>query len=369
MIQTFLNLVILKKTNTVATLNNGYEVIDTIRFVAISSVIWGHSYLPLDSQSPLAPTDSIIHSVALELGKTGTILFFLISGFLLNRKIREYTIGTFMKSRLRSTILPWVTVILFFAVMYACFDPVFQSVLLPSDSMKLVKEMGLILKMMVFHYSFWFIPVFLVSVSVLIILKRLLYDSWLFVLSLCITIFYNCNLYYNWFNASHTTAFLAYVSVMLLGIHVHKNFGSWMAWCSRITWWHWITLYLITLVITCFEGNLLSMHKSVDPYASLRVSNLMNALVVFVGLCKIGPVKWIEKFNPRQTVFGIFLVHNIFGWLFVYTLRQVFKLPAVPYVSLSLLLSVFIFLLNFAFSYLFVCRIRLMKRNYSWSAG
>lgn len=358
-----MNPIDLRITNKTGTFSNSYEVVDTLRFIAIASVLWGHSCIMLDGHLLSSLPARLIQSVALELGKAGTVFFFMIGGFLLESKINTYSISAFFKSRIKSTILPWIAIIFSFCMLQVFCEPGSKMLLLHNGLMKLLSMVFSLLKLLIFHYSFWFVPVFLISVSVVIFLKKWVYRHWLFFVFLGITVLYNLNLYYNWFNVSHTTAFLGYVSVLLIGVHARKNIDHLTSLCNRLSWRLLLALYLITFAVACAEGYLLSLHKSIDPYASLRISNILNAVVASVALLKFGPIYRINKLRPRNTVYGIFLIHNIAGWLLVFAGHKLLSSLNASNVLLVVFISLILFALNFCLSYLFVSKFLSLKKS------
>src|SRR5471030_2786257 len=54
-----------------------FEVIDTIRFIAMCSIVWGHCNLGSETTIYHSSTDIILQSIVLQMGKIGTIIFFL----------------------------------------------------------------------------------------------------------------------------------------------------------------------------------------------------------------------------------------------------------------------------------------------------
>jgi large-conductance mechanosensitive channel len=54
---------------------------------------------------------------------------------------------------------------------------------------------------------------------------------------------------------------------------------------------------------------------SVDCFNTLRISNIVYSLTMFLLLLKIGPLENLQNYlKPRHTTFGIYLIHQI--WIF-----------------------------------------------------
>jgi hypothetical protein len=67
----------------------------------------------------------------------------------------------------------------------------------------------------------------------------------------------------------------------------------------------------ITFGLATYEITLLSHRGSFDPLNTLRFSNILFSLAAFGLLLKIGVIKSLNFLKPRQTTYGVYLIHFI----------------------------------------------------------
>ncbi|MES2455751.1 MAG: acyltransferase [Bacteroidota bacterium] len=288
-----------------------FESIDTIRFISISLIVWGHCSTEMSTLHFSNMSAVLLQSFIIQIGKLGTVIFFLIAGFLMQPKIASYTPLEFLKFRLKPTILPW----LYFVVVIDLLHLYEQGLLgtLITEG-KLAEGFILFLKTfkdIISYLAYWFIVVFLISSLILIVFRKYINSIWMGVVLGIITLLYCINLYFGWISAHHTKAFLAYIFFMWAGIQVRKHYGTFTLFIHRIAWWKFLAAFLISFLLASFEGRLLAKLHCVDPYASIRLSNIINSLIVFMCLYKIGPIAVINGLKPRRHVYGIYLIHSI----------------------------------------------------------
>jgi len=163
----------------------------------------------------------------------------------------------------------------------------------------------------VFHAAYWFIPVALISVLLLIAFKKHINNLWLgMFLGVC-ALFYGVNLYHGWVSANHTQAFVGYVFFVWLGAQL-KIHSEWIKpLLGNLPWPALLAISLILFAIACLEGMTLASIGCVDPYASLRISNAVLSIVVFLYLLKSHRFNWIRHLRPGQNTYGIYLIHSI----------------------------------------------------------
>lgn len=283
---------------------------DIIRFVAISSVVWGHCLLGLETVKFSGVDSQTAQSVLLQTGRVGTLLFFLVSGFLLSTRIESFTLKSYLKYRLFSLIVPWLIFVSILIVVQ-----LFQTLSLHQVISGPVKPTLILLfnlfKASLFHAAYWFIPVVLLSASLLIVLKKQVKNLWFGGLLLAITLFYGINLYCGWVSANHTRAFLGYVFFMWLGIRIKDNIALIEAILHKIPVFVLWPLLFLTYALACGEGKILSNMGCVDPYASIRWSNAVFSVLLFLYFLKSDSMGWVKWLNPRQSAYGVYLVHSL----------------------------------------------------------
>jgi hypothetical protein len=261
------------------------------------------------------PTDSLgilTYDVVIQLIKFGTISFFLLSGFLIGEKFASYPALQYLKKRVDNTFLPWIFWVLFFCLMIVANDLVSAKQFYHGE---LPPHYGLVvlgyLQMITFYTVYWFIPNFLICIGLLLIFKRYLYSYWFGAVLLCFTILYMFNIYYEWIEPKHSTAIFGFVFFLWLGVQLNRHLNQIKTWLDATPLWLWVILLIITLLAGVYETSLLKQLKSEDPYNSLRPTNILYSLCFFFTLFKIRKFKRINYLKPRETTYGIYLIHYI----------------------------------------------------------
>ena len=288
-----------------------FEVIDTIRFIAMCSIVWGHCNLGSETTIYHSSTDIILQSIVLQMGKIGTIIFFLISGFLIGPKIQSYTPLLFLKLRFKSTILPWLAFVVIFTLLNLVNSLPLNTAIHHGDLKQILLTNAEVAKNSIFYFAYWFIVVFVISAVVLITFKRYANTVWMGLVLGILTLFYSVNLHYGWISVHHTKAFLGYAFFMWLGIQISTHYQKFMRLLNNISWPLFIGGFVISMFIACSEGFYLSQTGCADPYASIRLSNIINSFIAFGCLFKLGKVSWINSLDPRRLVYGVYLLHSV----------------------------------------------------------
>ena len=138
---------------------------------------------------------------------------------------------------------------------------------------------------------------------------------------------------------------------------INTNYGR---FSSLVNKWSWIKLCLlltVSMILSCAEGIMLNSSNCADPYASIRISNIITSILVFIVLFKKGEIERINKLNPRKNVFSIYLVHNILILLLCILYNKHFAaLDIHPGILGYLALETCCFALVLGFSYLYANR-------------
>lgn len=285
--------------------------INVIRSVAICSVIWGHCLSGLEHKVFTSLPERYIQSALMQIGRIGTVLFFIITGYLLDNKIRDLNILSYLRYRFKPIILPWL-LFLTLVVFIQVFQNLSFSQILAVNKTRLFILMISLYKSSVFHAAYWFIPVTIMSSSLLIACKRYMQHEWFGILLCCFTIFYCINLFYGWIPSNHTQAFLGYALFLWIGSQIKAHSCQIDSILRSISWKTLIPLLLFSFILTCREGMLLKFLHSDDPYASNRISNILFSIILFFSLIKSYRLAWVRRFKPRENTYGIYLVHTIF---------------------------------------------------------
>ncbi|MFD0750278.1 acyltransferase family protein [Mucilaginibacter calamicampi] len=299
--------------------------LDVIRVVAMCSVVWGHCLMDLDDKNFAGLYAVLLQSSLLQLGRVGTLLFFLISGFLIADKIKRFTVVSYLQYRFSSTILPWLVFVSLLVLIQLFITLPIDQIFLGSKR-KLIALIFEFYKGDIFHAAYWFIPVVIISCVILIIFKtQLQKNSYGTVLAL-ITTFYGINLYLSLIPANHTTAFLGYAFFVWLGVIIKKRAPLILRVIEMLPWKIVVPIFLIAFFLSCREGMILTYNHSEDPYASIRISNIILSLIIFFSLLKTHKFWQISYLKPRQYAFGVYLIHSIIIVLSTPFVNQVIRL-------------------------------------------
>lgn len=298
----------LQEENTQVEKKN-FDFVDTIRCISMIGIVFEHSAaVPTNIYHNFYET--FVETSVIQFFKFSTIAFFLIGGFLINHKFQEYTPGQYLKNRFKSTVRPW----LFWICVFILFTLIDQYVIYFKGDHKLVNHFseyfGALIIRVLFFTSYWFILNFLFCISILLIFKKHLYNIWFGVFWGCVSLLYSANLYFNWTVTTHSTALLGFVFYLWLGVYMNKFFDQIMEFLRNTSWAKMIFVALGLFLLSDLESFYLIKLGSHDAYNTLRVSNILYSLGMFGILLKMGGVPSIQKrFQPRDTTFGIHLIH------------------------------------------------------------
>ncbi|MES2829641.1 MAG: acyltransferase [Bacteroidota bacterium] len=284
------------------------QKLDFARFIAICSIVWGHAVIVIPPT--ILKNYSYIHSFVLQSGKVGTVMFFIISGFFLNRKIETFTVPGYLRYRTFSLIVPWISCLSLYILILIIDDLAFKEVV-KENAWVSIKSIVVLYKDFIFYTSYWFIPIAILSSCILIVFKNFINKMWFGLILLCITLFYDINFYYNWVSALHTKAIFGYVFFVWLGIQINAHLKIVDILLQKISWKVVVPLLIVGLWASCYEGWKLSLLGSADSYASLRFSNAIFSVVLFFSILKFKDIDWLNYLHPRKYVFGIYLIHCI----------------------------------------------------------
>ncbi len=255
-----------------------------------------------------------------QLDKFGTVIFFLLAGFLISDKFTDYTPGQYLKRRFSSTFGPW----LFWSGVYilCMIADLHVTGKMYHDNRFNAANIWEGIKVTYLYTNYWFIINFMVSITLLLIFKRYLYSKAFGAVLLSFTIIYCINIHFEWFDPSHTTAILGFIFFLWLGAQLRKHWVAFEHWVENLSY-GWLLFAMAVTYLTA-GSEMLSLIKihSIDPYNTLRFSNLIFSLEMFVLLLKIKTFKILNYLKPRQTTYGIYLVHYI---IIVFVLKEIFR--------------------------------------------
>ncbi|TSJ44255.1 acyltransferase [Mucilaginibacter corticis] len=285
-----------------------YQFIDAIRGIAMMSIVAEHCVAAGAYDFAYGTPKYWAYTIMIQLFKFGTVIFFLLAGFLISEKFSEYSPAQYLKRRMASTFWPW----LFWSTV--CLLCVLVNLYVKNriyhDGRFNMANILENVKLTYLYSNYWFIINFIVSLTILLVFRRYLYSIYLGTILCLFTIFYTINIHYEWVSPWHTTAILGFVFFLWLGAQMRRHWEWLEKSIEKIPNTLLIILNLVMFTAAIYE--MLSLTPtSVDPLNTLRISNILFSLAAFVLLLKIKNFKFINYLNPRQTTFGIYLIHLI----------------------------------------------------------
>lgn len=297
-----------------APVKRNYDFIDYIRCLAMMSIVADHTFNVGDYIFKTYSSKFWAYAVDIQLAKFGTVAFFLLAGFLLGDKFHQYTPGQYLKRRIKSTFWPWVIwSLVFFAgllirdwVSYRHYG---------SGGFNFWGYFKQELAITYLFSNYWFIINFLICIAILLLFRKQLYSPKLGGVLLLCTLFYCVNVYFEWIIPIHTTALFGFVFFLWLGAQLHKNWPVIEHKVKHIPFVLFILLFVISFGLALAETKLMFNLKSQEPFNTLRITNVLYSLSSFALLVKIGDLKFLKFFRPRETTFGIYLIHAVVVFL------------------------------------------------------
>ena len=283
---------------------------DTVRLLAIASIVWGHSLFGWENIVFIKQSHQVLQAFLMQLGRIGTVSFFIISGFFFNRKLQTFTVFSYLRYRFYSLILPWLSFLTFFVLIQLV-----QILKLPglfsNNPIATVKLIGNLFSAGVFHAAFWFIPVSIFSACLLIVFKKHVHRLWFGMLLSAITLFYCVNLYHAWVSVNHARSFLGYVLFMWIGVQLNQHLHRVNGLIKKMPVWVLLPAAALAFALACREGWVLKSMGCLDSFASIRFSNIVLSMLVFLLIVKTNRFSWVQALKPQANIYGVYLVHSI----------------------------------------------------------
>jgi hypothetical protein len=280
-----------------------YDFISAIRGIAMMGIVAEHCVTAGNYTYPFGSAKYWVYLTMVQLTKFGTITFFLLAGFLMGDKFTDYSPSQYLRRRISTTFGPWI----FWSLLFVAMVVVRMRI---GDHYFNIHKILAITQEIYLYSNYWFIINFLISISLLLIFRRYLYSFYLGGIFCLFTLFYSVNIHYEWVSPKHTTAILGFVFFLWLGAQLRKHLDYVEDVIKKTSYLFLMILVLATFGLAIYEAVGLNNH-SIDPINSLRFSNILYTLAVFVLLLKIKTFKLVNYLKPRQTTFGIYLIHFI----------------------------------------------------------
>ena len=288
-----------------------YDFIDSLRFISMFGIVMEHSSFFFGAKFNTL-NEKIVQIFSLQVFKFGTIIFFLLAGFLIGDKFTKYSTKEYLQRRVQNTLKPW----LFWVVILLItnYIDVIVKNLRYGDNPFLtisVKNVLLSFENIVFNTSFWFIPNFLICIAILLLFRKYLYSIKLGAALLLLSLFYSVNLYIDVIPTSHTTALFGFIFYLWLGVQINKYYDQFKSIVGKTSMSLIFILLIAAFCLASLESYYLLKLLPADPFNTLRITNIIYSLLSFVFLYKLGSKIQIKRFNPSILTFGIYLVHQI----------------------------------------------------------
>lgn len=347
-------------------LKKNFDFIDSIRCISMMCIVFEHAAHVGIYIFPGISAENIVYMCLIQFAKMGTISFFILAGFLIGSNFSKYSPLEYFRRRLSNTFLPWlIWSLLFVCTMTYKFyfvqgkDPDFDLGYTIANSFKTVY----------FYSNYWFIINFLICIGVLLLFRKHLYSLWLGAILLLFTLIYSVNIYFNWFPPMHTTAIFGFVFFLWLGAQLNQYWAKVEAWIKKLPNWVLALLFISTFALSIYETINLYRLNDVDPYNTLRFSNIIYSLVCILVLLKIKDFGFTKAFKPRETTFGIYLIHYIIVFNILPEILRPFHLPEPKDMSIFLMIAITLIRFIIVYSITFGLVALINKTKLKWIIG
>lgn len=347
-----------------------FDFVDTIRCISMIGIVFEHSSVFWNIKYN-SVSETLLEISAMQFFKFVSIAFFIIGGFLINHKFTENTPLQYLKNRVSNTISPWA----FWIFIFILLDTVNKLIIhlrshgetpLPPD---LWQFFGHELYHTVFYTSFWFVLNFLICITVLLIFKKYLYNIWFGLFWAGISLLYSLNLYHGWIATEHSLAMFGFIVYLWLGVFMNRHYDKVLVFLRRTSFTKLIILNIILFALAVGEAYYRSVLGFEDWYNTLRITNILYSLGMFLLLLKVGKINWLNtSLKPRQTTFGIYLLHTI---VIIHIVPEIFRNFNVVELELGIVQGIGFSILKFAAVYgiSFLLTKLIMHTRFKWSIG
>jgi len=278
-----------------------YLFIDNARFISMFVIVMRHCALFEFNDSHL----SLLERSIIEFRSFGIIIFFVNGGFLMADWLAraKSDVRAYWRTRVERVAKPW----LIWAGAYTLVDLAKHFYL----HRIVVAEVPEKLWQNVFAESYWFVPVLLFSLVIMLSLRRFWHSSAFGVLLMVLSGMHGVNQYTHWFPPGHTVAFFGYLFYLWLGIWMFQHFAAVVAWIHRVPWWLVLAALGVAGSLMIVEDQVLLGSGSITYYNALELSTQLYGLVVLLVLVKV-PVRLVPAFiDVRRETYGIYLSHQL----------------------------------------------------------
>lgn len=303
-------------------LKPNYSFVNWIRLVAMFSIVYEHC---LNLHDPDAPNRLLVngnlHSIQnisqaeampwiVQPLKFGTICFFTISGYLVGKYLAAHdSPWLYYRRRLRVVGVPYLVAAgLFYVINIHTFGVIRGRYDL---SLWTPAYLGQAFQAHILFSAYWFVLSFLIVLGLFLLIWRKNRKSWFGWLTAAISLFYGLNVYFDWVEQRHNLAMPAYLFYVWVGVWLSRREDVLRA-LQRLPNAGLTAALLVTLGLAVAESTYLWQLRSISPFNSLRLSNQLFSVVVFIWLLRNDFSRRFTWLNPRTESFGIYLYHLYF---------------------------------------------------------
>jgi fucose 4-O-acetylase-like acetyltransferase len=341
---------------SISSRNLHYDFVDFIRLLGIAGIVWAHVpiFAPQDF-TPLRFDYYFLYFPFMLIWKFGVINFFMITGFLIKGKL-DANPYTYLKKRLRTISRPYLFALTLFALLYG-YHVVGQ--LAPNTS--LVTSIYHVINKVVLSTSFWFIPSYFISLTILVLtrkyIKSMYYGLILFFITLVIGI---TSTYFPLIAIPHLDIAFGYLFFLWLGYTLNDKLliDKIMLKSNFIPL---LILAVSCLGLSCLESYQLCIDKFPTYFNILRLSNIAYSIAMFMLMMHFFNHVQISNIllKLKSNSFELYLYHPIFAWVIApkagLIIQSFFGIKIFKYSFMHFsMVFIFTYLLIFLASYILV---------------
>jgi fucose 4-O-acetylase-like acetyltransferase len=233
-----------------------------------------------------------------------------VSGFLLSAALDRYSSREYLNKRVKNILKPYVL----FATLFLLLDSAgaFFGQQKISDVMELPAFIASKVINTLFFTSYWFIFNYFISVMILLILRKYLYERWFGIVLFSCTMVYAVNVHFEVFIPHHTAAFVGFTFFLWLGANVRRREAEFWRFMETTPYWKFFAAVAVALGANLYETFYLLGKGATVVDSSLKFSNIIYCLTVVMLLCKVGRNVKFQFLNPRDETYPLYLIHPIF---------------------------------------------------------
>ena len=286
--------------------------IENLRFIASLAIVGGHCLGAVAGLHPGSDRNQL--SIMLNCSwRFGTIVFFLISGYLAAGKLEGPGAMAYLRRRAKSLLVPWFA---WYTLEFArYFWASWRMDTFSGLSQPLLAGRAASLYFThIFDSVLWFVPHLVAGLVFLALLARFRNGLRLGGALAAISLAFALNCWFRWLPlGNHAQAFMAYTFYIWLGYMAGKRPASFLAWVRSLPVWPLAACVVCVWCAGWWEGYALSCRTGfrLDPFNSIRLGNQVFALVLTLLLIKLRTTLRPRLIDDRAIFYGVYLMHGL----------------------------------------------------------